>query len=48
MENRIGVPIVSITRDGTGGAKNRKVIPYLHFAPARGTPWPRAGILKSR
>ncbi|MGM0451708.1 MAG: acyl-CoA dehydratase activase [Thermodesulfobacteriota bacterium] len=32
IEDRIGVPIVSITYDGTGGEKNRKIIPYLKLA----------------
>lgn len=31
IEDRIGVPIVSITYDGTGGDKDRKIIPYLVF-----------------
>ncbi len=37
IENRIGVPVVSITYDGTGGDKNRKIIPYLAFTPERPT-----------
>ncbi len=32
IEKHTGVPIVSITYDGTGGDKNRKIIPYLEFA----------------
>ncbi len=35
IEDRIGVPVVSITYDGTGGDKNRKIIPYLAFAADR-------------
>ncbi len=31
IEDRIQVPIVSITYDGTGGDKDRKIIPYLVF-----------------
>jgi predicted CoA-substrate-specific enzyme activase len=29
IEERTGIPIVSITYDGTGGDKDRKIIPYL-------------------
>ncbi len=29
IEKQTGVPMVSITYDGTGGEKNRKIIPYL-------------------
>ena len=29
IEERTGVPVVSITYDGTGGDKDRKIIPYL-------------------
>ncbi|MCF8109926.1 MAG: acyl-CoA dehydratase activase [Desulfobacteraceae bacterium] len=32
IERKTGVPVVSITYDGTGGDKNRKIIPYLRFA----------------
>ncbi len=32
IESRTGVPVVPITYDGTGGDKNRKIIPYLAFA----------------
>ncbi|MFO7557511.1 MAG: acyl-CoA dehydratase activase [Desulfobacterales bacterium] len=31
IERKIGVPIVSITYDGTGGNKNDAIIPYLKF-----------------
>lgn len=34
IQEKTGVPIVSITYDGTGGDKNRKLIPYLEFAAA--------------
>ena len=34
VQEKTGVPIVSITYDGTGGDKNRKLIPYLEFAAA--------------
>ena len=32
IEAQTGVPMVSITYDGTGGEKNRKIVPYLKFA----------------
>jgi predicted nucleotide-binding protein (sugar kinase/HSP70/actin superfamily) len=31
IEQKTGVPIVSITYDGTGGNKNEAIIPYLKF-----------------
>ena len=31
IEKKTGVPIVSITYDGTGGNKNEVIIPYLKF-----------------
>jgi predicted CoA-substrate-specific enzyme activase len=31
IEQKTGVPIVSITYDGTGGNKNQAIIPYLKF-----------------
>ncbi len=31
IENNTGVPVVSITYDGTGGNKNEAIIPYLKF-----------------
>jgi predicted nucleotide-binding protein (sugar kinase/HSP70/actin superfamily) len=31
IENQTGVPVVSITYDGTGGNKNEAIIPYLKF-----------------
>ena len=31
IEQKTGVPIVSITYDGTGGNKNKAIIPYLKF-----------------
>ncbi|MGD8646815.1 MAG: acyl-CoA dehydratase activase [Desulfobacterales bacterium] len=31
IENKTGVPVVSITYDGTGGKKNEAIIPYLKF-----------------
>lgn len=33
IEERIGAPVVSLTYDGTGGDKNRKIIPFLAFSP---------------
>ncbi len=35
IERKIGVPIVSITYDGTGGDKNDAIIPYLKFPRTR-------------
>jgi hypothetical protein len=32
---KTGVPIVSITYDGTGGNKNDTIIPYLKFCAGR-------------
>jgi hypothetical protein len=31
IEQHTGVPVVSITYDGTGGNKNDVIIPYLHY-----------------
>jgi hypothetical protein len=31
IEEKTGVPIVSITYDGTSGSKNEAVIPYLTY-----------------
>jgi predicted CoA-substrate-specific enzyme activase len=31
IENKTGVPFVSITYDGTGGNKNEAIVPYLKF-----------------
>lgn len=38
IERKTGVPIVSITYDGTGGMKNDSIIPYLKY--------PRTGLRK--
>ncbi|MFW6080761.1 MAG: acyl-CoA dehydratase activase [Desulfosalsimonas sp.] len=35
IEKQTGVPVVSITYDGTEGEKNRKIIPYLKYANER-------------
>ena len=35
IERKTGVPIVSITYDGTGGNKNDAIIPYLKFPRTR-------------
>ncbi|MBI5186162.1 MAG: hypothetical protein HZA01_10620 [Nitrospinae bacterium] len=32
LEKEIGIPIVSITYDGTRADKNKALKPYLHFA----------------
>ena len=37
IEQITGIPIVSITYDGTGGNKNEAVIPYLTFPRTNGT-----------
>jgi hypothetical protein len=34
IEKKTGIPMVSITYDGTGGNKNDTLIPYLQFARA--------------
>ncbi|MGD8712910.1 MAG: acyl-CoA dehydratase activase [Desulfobacterales bacterium] len=39
IEAKTGIPIISITYDGTGGNKNRAIIPYLKY--------PRCGTLES-
>ncbi len=31
IERQTGVPVVSITYDGTGGSKNDVIIPYLKY-----------------
>jgi predicted nucleotide-binding protein (sugar kinase/HSP70/actin superfamily) len=36
IEERSGVPVVSVTYDGTGGAKNEVLLPYLEYPRARG------------
>jgi hypothetical protein len=38
IENQTGIPMVSITYDGTGGSKNDVIIPYLTY--------PRANLVK--
>ncbi len=35
IEEQFETPMVSITYDGTGGDKNRKIIPYLEFAAGK-------------
>jgi len=30
------VPVVSVTYDGTGGAKNEVILPYLEYPRGRG------------
>lgn len=41
IEAKTGVPVVSITYDGTGGAKNDAILPYLEYPRSRG-----GGILR--
>jgi hypothetical protein len=36
IEQTTGVPIVSVTYDGTGGRKNEVVLPYLRYPRGRG------------
>ncbi|MGW8267394.1 MAG: acyl-CoA dehydratase activase-related protein, partial [Longimicrobiales bacterium] len=36
IEERTGVPMVSVTYDGTGGGKNEVILPYLEYPRARG------------
>lgn len=31
IEQRTGVPVVAVTYDGTGGDKNRAILPYLKY-----------------
>jgi predicted nucleotide-binding protein (sugar kinase/HSP70/actin superfamily) len=46
IENQTGVPVVSITYDGTGGIKNEAIIPYLKFP--RNSSGRQISIQKSR
>jgi len=36
IEGNTGVPVVSVTYDGVGGAKNEVILPYLEYPRARG------------
>jgi predicted nucleotide-binding protein (sugar kinase/HSP70/actin superfamily) len=36
IEEKSGVPLVSVTYDGTGGSKNEVILPYLEYPRARG------------
>jgi len=36
IEEKSGVPMVSVTYDGTGGSKNEVILPYLEYPRARG------------
>ena len=36
IEEKTGVPLVSVTYDGTGGAKNEVILPYLEYPRPRG------------
>lgn len=31
IEKKTGVPLVSVTYDGTGGTKNEVILPYLEY-----------------
>jgi predicted nucleotide-binding protein (sugar kinase/HSP70/actin superfamily) len=35
IEGRTGVPLVTVTYDGTGGSKNEVILPYLEYARQR-------------
>jgi predicted nucleotide-binding protein (sugar kinase/HSP70/actin superfamily) len=37
IERKTGVPMVSVTYDGTGGTKNEVILPYLEYPRARGS-----------
>ena len=41
IEEKTGVPVVSVTYDGTGGAKNDVILPYLEYPRAKQTADPR-------
>ncbi len=32
IEQHTGIPVVSVTYDGTGGFKNDKIVPYLKYS----------------
>jgi predicted nucleotide-binding protein (sugar kinase/HSP70/actin superfamily) len=36
IEEKSGVPVVSVTYDGTGGAKNEVILPYLEYPRGKG------------
>jgi len=36
IEAKTGIPMVSVTYDGTGGDKNDVILPYLEYPRARG------------
>jgi hypothetical protein len=36
IEQKTGVPIVSVTYDGSGGSKNDVILPYLKYPRGRG------------
>jgi hypothetical protein len=38
IEQRTGIPVVSITYDGTGGFKNDIIVPYLKYSRTSKTP----------
>jgi hypothetical protein len=38
IEKRTGVPVVSITYDGTGRSTNDAIVPYVRYAAAHGAP----------
>ncbi|MBU0996047.1 MAG: CoA activase [Proteobacteria bacterium] len=39
IERQFGVPIVSVTYDGTGGNKNEAIIPYLQYPKTQSGRW---------
>ena len=36
IEEKTGIPVVSVTYDGTGGGKNEVILPYLEYPRGRG------------
>jgi hypothetical protein len=44
IEENTGVPVVSITYDGTGSFKNSKIIPYLAYPRKALQPRGRRGV----
>ena len=45
IQAKTGVPMVSVTYDGSGGSKNEVILPYLEYPRARGGEKERAGMV---
>lgn len=43
IERQTGIPVVSITYDGTGSTKNDAIVPYLQLAQTLRTRTPDTG-----